>query len=98
MRVALTPPLCRVPSLLALLQYDKLMYGSSNQLCYHVLGLVHSTWAPIPGKMKDYIATPKSNGYQSLHTTVLPLGTILLLALAQFLPLVRKRVDYDRGA
>ncbi|KAK1428156.1 hypothetical protein QVD17_16984 [Tagetes erecta] len=45
---------------------------NAQQICYHVLGLVHGIWTPIPRAMKDYIATPKPNGYQSLQTTVIP--------------------------
>ena len=44
---------------------------SSVKDCYGALGIIHQTWSPVPGRIKDFIAMPRPNGYQSLHTSVI---------------------------
>src|SRR5215208_4715828 len=44
---------------------------SSVKECYAALGIIHQTWSPVPGRIKDFIAMPRPNGYQSLHTSVI---------------------------
>ena len=46
--------------------------------CYNALSIIHSLWSPVPRQFDDYIATPKSNGYRSIHTAVLGPGEKIL--------------------
>jgi hypothetical protein len=48
--------------------------SSSSHQCYQVLGILHSLWTPVPGSIKDYISTPKQNGYQGLHSSLITFG------------------------
>lgn len=53
--------------------YDKVAFRiivDSIKDCYEALGVIHANWSPVPGRIKDFISVPKSNNYQSMHTTV----------------------------
>jgi GTP pyrophosphokinase len=61
--------------------YDKVAFRiivNSVKECYEALGTVHANWSPVPGRIKDFISSPKANNYQSMHTTVIgPYGEFM---------------------
>ncbi len=74
--------------------YDKVAFRivvDTVRECYEALGVVHANWPPVPGRIKDFISTPKANNYQSMHTTVIgPYG--------EFMEVQIRTYDMDRVA
>jgi hypothetical protein len=70
--------------------------ASASHQCYQVLGAVHALWPPVPGSIKDYISTPKQNGYQGLHSSLLTLGcsTVGSVEIIVHTEEMHERADY----
>ncbi len=69
----------------------RIILDGPKEAVYTALGIVHATWRPVPGRFKDYVALPKPNGYQSLHTAVIgPYGERMEIQI--------RTVDMHRGA
>jgi GTP pyrophosphokinase len=74
--------------------YDKVAFRiivNTVKECYEALGTIHGSWTPVPGRIKDFISAPKSNNYQSLHTTVAGPG-------GHFIEIQIRTEDMDRVA